>query len=619
MRNLLIFLLLLCNTGWAETLQLKEDSYQESLTNYIYYIEDPSHSLTLPDLLQLDDSKWKHNSEQTFNHGYNASTWWLRITIDNNTSDKLSRLLEISYPVLDQVNLYAVTQQGINEFHMGDKKPFHDRPVRHRNFVVPIKFQPGESVDVFLEVRSASAIQVPLTLWEEEHFFNYDQSQTIIHGIYYGIMFVMVVYNLFVYLAVGERSYLYYVLFVSCTPLFLASLTGFAFQYLWPNATRWNDQAIIVFLSGVVFFGALFTREFLNVRQLNPLLNQFAIGLVVGAFTIISLSFFLPYSISIRIVIPFATLACLYALSIGYYRWFNGGLSAKYYAIAWTSFLLGGITLALNKYTILPKTPFTEYATQIGSAMEVILLSFALAERINQERRMRFEAQQDALTTERELRQAREDALEIQRQATESLEQRVQERTKELEELNKKLEEISDTDQLTGLKNRRYLDRILEEEFARCARYQRNISLLLMDIDHFKSFNDTYGHLVGDDCLKAVSDCVKQGLRWPSDRPARYGGEEFCVVLPETDIEGSLTVAERIRANVESLEFQVKNKLVPVTISIGVASFTPSMNDNLQSIIAQADEALYASKENGRNRVTLYGAQESHTQNANLT
>lgn len=611
MRSILILLMLSCSVACADTLEVDTHTLRESLTNYILYVEDASHNLTISDMTALENEQWEHNSQDTFNHGYNKSSWWLKFSLDNQDNQKIARILEISYPVLDYVDLYLVKGQTVVEsFNMGDKLPFNQRPVRHRHFIVPVTLEAQEDVTVYIRVQSSSSIQVPITLWEEEHFYNHDQTQTLIHGIYYGIMFVMVIYNLFVYLAVGERSYLYYVLFVTCTPLFLASMNGFAFQYIWPNQTQWNDQAIIIMLSGVVLFGAMFTYQFLNVKQLKPIFGYTAKALAGGAALIMLMSFYLPYSVSIRILIPFASLACIYALFQGIYRWYGGGLSAKYYTIAWSSLLLGGLTLALNKYTIFPKNTFTEYATQLGSAMEVILLSFALAERINQERRMRFEAQKDALDTERELRQAREHALDVQRQATESLEQRVQERTKELEELNQKLEELSDTDQLTGLKNRRYLDRVLEEEFVRCGRYQHNIAVLLMDIDHFKRFNDTYGHIIGDECLKAVANAITLGLRWPSDRPARYGGEEFCVVLPETDLEGAHTVAERIRSNVEALEFKVKGEVVPVTVSVGVSAFIPETDEEPNSIIMQSDEALYTSKENGRNQVTLYQNQE---------
>lgn len=608
MRLLILLIALSGASLQAAQLDLEESNHRQLLAGFIYYLEDTEGSLSINDVTDLPESAWQHNSHDAFNHGYSHSIWWLKLTIQNRDPQTLKRLLEISYPVLDYVSIYVFSDTGRQEIHLGDKLPFNERPVDHRHFVVPLEWQANESLTLFLSVKSSSSIQVPMTLWQEQNFFNYDRTQTLIHGIYYGIMFVMVMYNLFVYLAVGERNYLYYVLFVCCMPLFLASLSGFAFQYLWPEFTQWNDRAILVTLSASVLFGSLFTHHFLNTGELNNF-NRFAPYILAsGAAGIILLAFLLPYSIIIRILIPFAGIACCYGFSLGIYRWVGGGLSAKYYTIAWSSLLSGGIILALSKYTLLPKNLFTDYATQIGSALEVTLLSFALAERINQERKMRYEAQQDALQTERELRQAREQALEIQKQATESLEIRVHERTRELEDLNRKLEELSDTDQLTGLKNRRFLDRVLEEEFARGARYEHALAVLLLDIDHFKQFNDTYGHLIGDDCLKEVAGAIRRGLRWPSDRPTRYGGEEFCVLLPETGVEGALRVAERIREHVETMEFCVKEQRVPVTASIGVVAMIPKATEKFEDLLSRADEALYESKENGRNRVTLYCA-----------
>ena len=604
---ILLFLFLIISTGLhAKDFSLQSSQTQNPLASYTYYFEDSDDSLTIEDLKQLPETQWQHNNRQTFNHGYNNSTWWLRVTIHNQETVPLQRLLEISYPVLDYISVFVYGEQHQEMLELGDKLPFNERPMDHRNFVIPLEWQAKETLTLYFSVKSSSSIQVPLILWQEQSFFNHDRTQTLLHGIYYGIMFVMVMYNLFVYLAVGERNYLYYVLFVCSMPLFLASLSGFAFQYLWPNFTRWNDQAILVTLSCAVIFGSLFTHNFLRAYELRGIIRYACYIFAVVGLIVIAMALTFPYNIVIRILIPFAGIVCCYGFGLGVFRWYSGGLSAKYYTIAWSSLLSGGIILAFSKFNLLPKNLLTDYATQIGSALEVTLLSFALAERINQERKMRFEAQQDALNTERELRQAREQALDIQKQATESLENRVQERTQELEKLNRMLEELSDTDQLTGLKNRRYLDRALEEEFARGIRYQHSLSILLMDIDHFKQFNDTYGHLIGDDCLRQVATAIRLGLRWPSDRPTRYGGEEFCVLLPETSVEGALCVAERIRESVAAMNFKVKETNVPVTISIGVLSMIPTADETCSDMLAKADEALYQSKANGRNRVTLY-------------
>lgn len=607
MRTIFFILLLTCCIAKAETFAVESDKGQSALYPYVDFVEDRDHNLTFDAVIALPENGWTHNKAEIFNKGYSESTWWLRVHLRNPSDGKLNRFLEISYPVLDYIDAYIVSSGTLQQqYKLGDKYSFDKRPIEHRHFVLPLEWKSQETITVYLAVRSSSSIQVPLTLWEQHDFYNVDQTRTLIHGVYYGIMFVMIMYNLFVYLAVGDRNYLYYVMFVLCMPLFLASLNGFAFQYLWPNFTEWNDQSIIVALAGVVLFGSIFTYRFLELHKMHRLYRWIAVGLNLGALIIIGLSFYLSYSIMIHILIPFAALACIYALASGAMCWMRGGLSARYYTVAWSSLLSGGIILALNKFDVIPKNTFTEYATQIGSALEVILLSFALAERINQERRMRFNAQQDALTTERELRQAREEALAIQKQATESLEQRVKDRTHELEKLNQKLEELSATDQLTGLKNRRYLDNTLTEEFARCARYGHTLSVLLMDIDHFKRFNDTYGHLIGDECLKDVAHSVRKGLRWPSDRAARYGGEEFCVILPETEMEGALTVAERIRRNVELMNFMVKDQRVPVTVSVGLAVIKPQPHQKPELVLEYADSALYLSKEAGRNKVTVH-------------
>lgn len=609
MRLIILTMVLACCIARADTFAVEESQTKDPLHHHVQYLEDPRHSFTIDEIMDLPAERWTANENQIFNKGYSDSTWWLKLDLSNASGHKLNRFVEISYPVLDYIDAYITAGGTIKQsYKLGDKYPFHQRPVDHRHFLIPLEWNNDEALTIYLAVRSSSSIQVPIMLWEQHAFYNVDQTRTLVHGVYYGIMFVMIMYNLFVYLAVGDRNYLFYVMFVLCMPLFLASLTGFSFQYLWPNYTTWNDQAILVALSGVVFFGGIFTYRFLALGKRHPIHIWIVGSLTVGALAIIVASFYLSYRIMIHTLIPFAALACIYAFISGILQWREGNLAARYYTVAWTALLGGGVILALNKFHIIPKNTFTEYATQIGSALEVILLSFALAERINQERRMRFDTQQEMLNTERELRQAREEALLIQKQATESLEQRVKERTKELEELNHKLEELSATDQLTGLKNRRYLDQTLAEEFARCCRYGHTLALLLMDIDHFKSFNDTYGHLIGDECLKDVAHCVRKGLRWPSDRAARYGGEEFCVILPETDREGALTVAERIRKNVENLNFMVNDKRVPVTISIGVAVLVPTTNLAVEYIIESADNALYASKEAGRNRVTLNAA-----------
>ncbi|MCL2689094.1 MAG: diguanylate cyclase [Chitinispirillia bacterium] len=170
--------------------------------------------------------------------------------------------------------------------------------------------------------------------------------------------------------------------------------------------------------------------------------------------------------------------------------------------------------------------------------------------------------------------------------------------------LYRKMEKLATTDGLTGLNNHRTFQEFMDNEFERARRYSRPLSLLLTDIDHFKSFNDTYGHPVGDMVLREVAQCIRNAVR-TNDIPARYGGEEFAVIVPESDENGAAIIAERIRSSVESRVIMNDGNELRVTISIGCSSFPPHGNTK-QDLIDSADKALYAAKRSGRNRVCIF-------------
>jgi diguanylate cyclase (GGDEF)-like protein len=174
-----------------------------------------------------------------------------------------------------------------------------------------------------------------------------------------------------------------------------------------------------------------------------------------------------------------------------------------------------------------------------------------------------------------------------------------------LREKNKQLEELSITDSLTGLYNRTHLMDTLAGEVARSRRHNRPFTLLIMDIDHFKTYNDTYGHLAGDEALRRTGFLLKESIR-TSDYAARYGGEEFILILPETGAEDGVEMAERIRNQIAEKEMGSDGSPLKVTVSVGVASF-PRDGDDPHSLMKRADAALYEAKRRGRNRVVTSG------------
>ncbi len=176
----------------------------------------------------------------------------------------------------------------------------------------------------------------------------------------------------------------------------------------------------------------------------------------------------------------------------------------------------------------------------------------------------------------------------------------------ELKRAREALTRLSITDGLTQLANRRRFDEVIRREHARLARSDGQLSLLMLDLDHFKGYNDTYGHLQGDDCLRRVAAVISGVIRRPADLAARYGGEEFVCILPETTHEGAVRIAEKIRRNVEELAIPHGNSGVTdhVTVSLGVITARCTAEMGVSAIIAQADEQLYAAKAGGRNRVS---------------
>jgi len=166
------------------------------------------------------------------------------------------------------------------------------------------------------------------------------------------------------------------------------------------------------------------------------------------------------------------------------------------------------------------------------------------------------------------------------------------------------IKRLSMTDQLTDLANRRSFDQQLNLEWRRESREKVPVSILMIDVDKFKHFNDTYGHQQGDVVLQTVSSVLKQTLHRPADFAARWGGEEFVVLLPATPEKGALMVAELIRSNIEKTEIQLQDGTITnVTVSIGVNTQIPSHNDSINDFISKADNALYAAKDTGRNRI----------------
>ena len=554
-------------------------------------LEDPAGTLTLADVRAPAVSarfRPAHAVGDDLNFGYRRGAVWLRFTLV--ASEPSRRLLEVAFPSLDDVRFYAPEAGGeYAETVTGDLQPFSSRPVDHRHFVFPVSVAAGESAPYYLRVASEGSLTVPLALWPTAAFAAHDRSSYSGLSLYFGALLALALYNLLLFVSLRDSSYLTYVAFTLSMAIGQASLAGLGNEFIWREQVAWGNVALPVGFALTGFFGALFTRQLLDTRHVSRLIDRLVTGhMAVFAFAVALVV------VSYRYAALVTTLAgasfTLVAVAAGVVSLRRGHAGARFYLIAWTLLLAGSFTLALRNLGWLPTNTFTIYAMLAGSALEALLLSLALGYRI-----VVLKADRERLQTE---------ALASARRAEHQLETTVAWRTRELALANEKLESamatlerVAATDRLTGAWNRRWFESAAEIEVDRAVRHEAKLSLILIDIDRFKTINDRLGHAMGDRVLSTVSDLITENIR-SSDSLTRWGGEEFLVLAPETDLAGAALLAEKLRALVDRAAFPPQH---PVTISAGVAQFRAGQR--LEDFIAEADAAMYRAKERGRNRV----------------
>lgn len=585
---LLLALMLVLATLATASVMAQELSSDRTTVGQVRYLEDPDGQWVIADLLDRQD--WQTTTGR-FNQGYSRSTWWLKVPLANPGSDTLTRYLEVGYAMLDHLDVYIVDDgKVVQRYSFGDKQPFARRLVDHQHFIVPMQLPPGPERSLYLRIQSGSIIQAPMTFWSPDAFLETNFDRLFTSGLLFGALLVIAAYNLLLAFGLRDKTYLFYVGYVLCLTVFLASMDGLAFRFLWPNATHWNDQLIVMSLLALTMFAGLFARSLLDMPRFSRPLNIVTLTHLALTLLAMLLSFAMPYDVAIKLGMLATLSGSIISIWAGPSAWYHKQPAGRYYTYAWSVLFLCTFVHLFGRLGVYDVPWLTDNILGIGVIAEVLILSLALGERINSERRQRIAAQREALAAED--------------RATAELEERVSQRNRELATLNTQLKTLTQTDQLTSLSNRRNFESHLNKEFNRCRRNNRPLTIALIDVDHFKRVNDRWGHPMGDICLQALARRMEEAADRAGAMAARLGGEEFCLLLPEVDTTEANAIAEKLRIAIEETPVTGAEETIHVTVSIGIATAIPLPEDNAEQLLKGADHAMYQAKNSGRNRIS---------------
>ncbi|MCG8668350.1 MAG: response regulator [Pseudomonadales bacterium] len=428
-------------TSVQNTLVLHPGNDEFSAKGHIGYLEDSEQRLILQDILTPEIQSQFNYDRSDISMGYSKSAFWFRLNLRNDyplsSNSNLSSLkgsvdymtlghdqvlpsnlwsLEIASPIIDYLEIYYVLGDQTIRLDLGDSRPFSQRPIPLSSFVVPFTLNPGENAEIYIRMKTSRSVRLPITIRTIERTVSYFKDYQIGYGIYFGIIIASFLYNLFMFLYLRDRSYLFYLSCIASFAFVIGSVMGFGQDYLWRPYPWLTNYIIVESIVCYGIFALLFSQSFLHTKKHTPRLHVVINALVVFGVVIGLMGLLIPYSTSVRLVALFTVLHTIVILTSGVITLFKGVKEAKYFVLAWSTVLIGVSMFALLSNGLVPANFFTYYSAQFGSAMEVVLLSLALADRLRQ-------SEHDKIRLEREARNALKQANEELSVALEKLKQ----------------------------------------------------------------------------------------------------------------------------------------------------------------------------------------------------
>ncbi|QRR01016.1 sensor histidine kinase [Dyadobacter sandarakinus] len=592
---------------------------------YLEIFEDPSGRLT--DQQVLSQNNFTRSEGDVPNKSLTQSTFWIRFSVDNAAPSPLL-YLELAHSFIHNAQLFRVDAGGttlLRKFRQRDT--FEVRDIKHQNLVFRLNIPKGSTVTYLMRVKGLNQVILPMIVRDQSSFFDASQLNETINGIFAGIIIVMVLYNMFIFFSVGDRSYLFYVLYVLCVGLAQMALSGYAFKYLWPMHPGFDAISSMWFSALAGIFAMFFVKNFLQLEEKWPAGVRItyvimALYASAGLLSIAGLEM-----LSFRAVDASGGLGAVGLFVIGLRLSREGYRPARLFLLAWSLFLLGLFLMVLRNFNILPYNTLTTYTMQLGSILEIVLLSIALADKIN------------ALKKEKELsqEQALRISLENEKIIMEQnivLERNVLERTTELRKANSELSvtltKLKDTQtQLIDSEKMASLGQLtagIAHEINNPINFvSSNIKPLRRDIDDVLEILSSYDELHSIASVDELQSKMKEIDRLKEDLDLEYVKTELGTLLKgmedgahrtveivkglkifsrldEADLN-VVNVNEGIESTLIILNYQIGNsiKLVKELGAIpSIECFAGKLNQVFMNILTNSIYALQKEKQDGK-------------------
>lgn len=584
--------------GQPTAVTLTDDQPELQLGPSMQSREDVGSLLDAPAALAAAAADWRAIRTASINFGFSTSAWWTRVTLSNATGRDMERILDLGSSLLDHVDIHVLRPDGtqLQGMRGGDRMPFSNRSENVRTIAMRLHIPAGQQVTVLMRLQSHDGLNeiITPTIYTPEAFTAHVQLETLAFGIYYGLLATVLLYNLFLYASTRQTVFGVYAAYVGCFLLWGLVFRGYAFQYWWPNSPDFNNQALTVIVSALYMSLGLFLMKYLDTARSVPrALHRFA-AITTAAQGICVLPAFLNLYASTFILNSLIGSVEIISLTtiIGVLIIQQKSKAGRYAGVAFATLTIAALLYYLRVLGFVPANALTDNLLQIGSAAEALLLAFGVADQMNTLKTAKLHAERQAL--------AAQTALNTQ------LESLVSSRTKELEDANQRLANLAITDELTGAYNRRQFNKDLAAAVALHARHQTPAALCLLDVDHFKAYNDRYGHPAGDEVLRQIATTLRQQLQRASDHVYRVGGEEFAILIDiHEPPEKVISFVNRMQACIQDLAIAHEGSPIGVvSISMGLVILkAQGASQAASELYSTTDALLYQAKQAGRNRL----------------